>query len=246
MSALDWPQNDGAPRVGIYGGTFNPIHLGHLRAAEEVREALGLERLIFVPSARPPHKGDYSRGDATPEECGPDAIAPAELRLRWVREAVADRPGFEVDALEVDRRGPSYLVDTLEQFGAQLAPNKPVFVLGRDAFCDLGNWREPLRLLTLAHFAVTTRPPALRGTLGDWLPECARDEIELAPGGLSAKHRTAGTMIQLVPITALDISASDVRSRIGAGRSIRYLVPESVREEIDKSGIYARKAQDES
>ena len=214
-------------RVGIYGGTFNPIHLGHLRAAEEVAEALGLARVLFVPSGQPPHK----TGDVDP-------IAPAADRLGWVRDAIADNHRFELATLEVEREGPSYLVDTLAELGRQLAPDRPVFVLGRDAFQEMGGWREPRRLLTLADFAVTTRPPVRTGSLRDWLPDCVRDDVDLAPDGLAATHREASTRIELVEITALEVSATDLRERVRSGRSLRYLVPETVRESIEKSGAY--------
>jgi nicotinate-nucleotide adenylyltransferase len=214
--------------VGIFGGTFNPIHLGHLRAAEEVVEALALELMLFVPSARPPHKA----GDPG------DPIAPAELRLAWVRAAVADNPRFAVDPLEIERDGPSFSVDTLRVLGARTAPERPVFVIGQDAFAELGTWREPETIFELTHFAVTTRPPLARGSLADWLPKVVRDDFELAPDGLSGRHRRAGTWIRLVEITALDISASDIRARLRAGRSVRYLLPEAVRDAVVASGIY--------
>ena len=109
----------------MFGGTFNPIHLGHLRAAEEVMECLELERMIFVLSARPPHKS--AEND--------DPIAPAQVRLEWLRRAVSSNPRFEIDAVEVDREGPSYLVDTLRSLGARTAPGASVvFTLGSDAF----------------------------------------------------------------------------------------------------------------
>ena len=227
------------PRIGIYGGTFNPIHTGHLRAAEEVAEKLGLERVVFVPSGQPPHKADHAG----------DPIAPADLRLAWVRDAVAGNPRFEVSTLEIDRPGPSFLVDTLAELGEQLAPARPVFILGRDAFQEMGGWRGPRQLLTLADFAVTTRPSgkedAGTGTeaspgagLAAWLPECVSADIALSPGGFEGQHREADTRIELVEITALDVSATDVRARVRAQKSIRYLVPDAVRESIEKCGVY--------
>lgn len=227
-----------AASVGIYGGTFNPVHLGHLRAAEEVAEALGLERVLFVPSGEPPHK----RAVPAPGEGGAvDPIAPAALRLEWVRLAVAGNPRFEVATLEVERDGPSYLVETLSHLRGALAPARGVFILGRDAFQEMGGWREPRRLLTLADFAVTTRPPLEPATdrLDLWLPACARDDVDVDADGRSAVHREAGTRLRLVPITAVDVSATDIRARVRAGRSIRYLVPEPVREAIEASGAYA-------
>jgi nicotinate-nucleotide adenylyltransferase len=216
----------GGPSIGIYGGTFNPIHLGHLRAAQEVAETLDLDRVLFVPSARPPHKRD-----------GAGALAPAADRLAWVRAAVADNPLFEVDPIEVERRGPSYLVDTLLEIGARTA-GPPVFILGQDAFSEMGTWREPERIVTLAHFAVTTRPPIVEGKLGEWIPTALRGAFELDPDGASGRHRETGTWIRLLPITPLDISATELRARIRTERSIRYLVPEGVRESIVESGCY--------
>ncbi len=221
----------GAPRVGIFGGTFNPIHLGHLRAAEEVTETLALERMIFVPCAQPPHK----------PESADDPIAPAAERLAWVRAATAGNPRFEVDPLEVERDGPSYSVETLRALAARTGRQPPVFTIGHDAFVEIGTWREPEALFTLAHFAVIARPPVAGGTLADWLPKCVRDDLEVADDGLSARHRTAGTWIRLLEIRALDVSASDIRARLREGRSVRYFVPEAVIDSVRGSGVYAQR-----
>ncbi len=217
-------------RVGIFGGTFNPIHLGHLRAATEVTEALGLERMIFVPSAEPPHK----RGSDE------DPMAPAGERLAWVRAAVADRSRFEVDAIEVERGGASYSVDTLRALRSRLGPEPPVFTIGHDAFVEVGTWREPEALFELAHFAVIARPPTPTGTLRDRIPKCVRDDVDLAPDGLSGQHRGSGTWIRLLQIRALDVSASEIRARLRDGRSVRSLLPEVVINAIQQSGVYAR------
>lgn len=214
------------PDLGVFGGTFNPIHLGHLRAAEEVAEALALARVLFVPSAHPPHK-----------RAG-DAIAPAEQRLAWVRLAIAGNPRFEVDPLEVERGGPSYLVETLRALGARHGRGRLVFILGRDAFEDMADWREPRELLALADFAVMTRPPVREGSLAEWLPAPLAGDLVLAADGRSAEHRRAGTRVRLVEITALDVSASDIRSRLREGRSVRYLLPDAVREAVAASGVY--------
>jgi nicotinate-nucleotide adenylyltransferase len=218
-----------AVRVGVYGGTFNPIHVGHLRAAEEVAEALALERVIFVPSAQPPHK-PTSRGDP---------IAPAAERLAWVRAAVSDNPRFEADALEVERGGSSFAVETLRIIGRKTAPELPVFIIGHDAFVELGTWREPERLLTLAHFAVTTRPPVATGSLVEWLPGVYDGAVQIAPDGLSGRHHTAGTWIRLLEVSLLDVSSSDIRARLREGRSVRYLIPDVVYDAIAESGAYA-------
>ena len=224
-------------RVGIYGGTFNPIHLGHLRAAEEVAETLDLAHVIFVPSAVPPHK--------IPVGGREDPIAPAAMRLAWVRTAVADNPRFRVDPLEVERGGASYLVDTLRALRARLAAEaaEPVFVLGHDAFAEMGLWRDPRTLFELAHYAVLVRPPRRTGSLADWLPEVAKDDVEIAPDGRSGSHRRAGTWLRLVEIAGHDVSASDVRRRLREGLSVRYLLPEPVRKAVLASRVYRAREQ---
>ncbi len=220
--------NEAVARTGVLGGTFNPIHVGHLRAGEEVREQLALERVLFVPAADPPLKRE-----------GCDPIAPADLRVAWVRRAVADNPAFQVDTLELEREGPSYSVDTLALLARRLAPELPVFAIGQDAFVELPSWREPERLLTLCHFAVMTRPPVRGGSLADWLPLPFASAFELAPDGQSGRHRKAGTWIRRLEIPGLDVSATDIRRRLREGRSVRYLVPEGVRQAVIESGVYA-------
>lgn len=215
-------------QVGLFGGTFNPIHIGHLRAAEEVGEALGLERIVFVPSAQPPHK--------LPDRS--DVLAPASLRLAWVKAAIASNPRFAVDPLELERKGPSYSVDTLRTFAARLEPARCVFVIGQDAFVELASWREPAALLELAHFAVTTRPPSRKGSLKDWMPPSLASQVELAADGLSGRHRSAQTWIRAVEITPLDISSSGIRARIRAGRSVRYLLPDGIHDAVVQSRVY--------
>jgi nicotinate-nucleotide adenylyltransferase len=222
-------QPDRNARTGIYGGTFNPIHLGHLRVAEELVELLDLEEMVFVPAATPPHK----RSDE-----GQDAIAPARDRLAWVELAIAGNPRFRADPIELGRDGPSYTVDTLRALAAQNPGNLPVFAIGRDAFVEMGTWREPEAILTLAHLAVTTRPPVGEDTLADWLPDCLHEVVDLAADGRSGRHRDAGTWIRQIEVTALDISASAIRERARKGQSIRYLVPEAVWSTIANSGAY--------
>jgi nicotinate-nucleotide adenylyltransferase len=221
----------GGASTGVFGGTFNPIHVGHLRAAEEVREQLGLARMLFLPSADPPLKRD-----------GPGVIAPARDRLRWVRAAVASNPAFEAEPMELEREGPSYSVETLALLAERLGPERPVFVIGEDAFSDLGSWRDPDRLLTLCHFAVMRRPPGREGPMAGWLPDGLARAFEWAPDGRHGRHRSAGTWVRYVPIRALDVSATDVRRRIREGLSVRYLVPEEARDAVLESGHNARAA----
>ena len=194
-----------AARIGIFGGTFNPIHLGHLRAAEEVLEALALERMLFVPSGEPPHKSASAQ----------DPIAPAAQRLAWVRAAVADNPHFSVEALEIERTGTSYSIETLRTLGARIAPDLPVFVIGIDAFAEIGTWREPEALFTLANFAVITRPGQPVRATSHWLPERVKGEFELAADGGSARHRRAGTWLKRLEIAPR--RARPARARLGLG-----------------------------
>ncbi|MAJ60342.1 MAG: nicotinate (nicotinamide) nucleotide adenylyltransferase [bacterium TMED88] len=213
--------------IGIYGGTFNPIHTAHLRAAEEVCEGLGLDRMLFIPSARPPHKSD----------CG-QHIASADLRFQWVQQALEGHPFFEADSIEKDRPGHSYLVDTLKALRERHDGQRLVFVVGQDAFSEMGTWRSPREIFSLVDVAVTTRPPKIEAALEAWLPACVHNDFDIDPLKQAATHRTSDTSIRLVPVTPLDISASRIRRAIRTGQSIRYLVPESIRQSILESGVY--------
>jgi nicotinate-nucleotide adenylyltransferase len=214
-------------RLGVLGGTFNPIHVGHLRAAEEVAEALALDRVLLVPSAQPPHKAVG------------EALAPGPVRLAWVEAACAGNPLLAACDVEIARGGASYTVDTLRALAERAAPGRPVFIIGSDAFAELDTWREPKQLFALADFAVMARP-GTPGRLADWIPDPLRGEFELDPRGDSAHHRATGGDLRAVAISALAISSSDIRERIRTGRSIRYLVPEAVRRDIEASGVYSR------
>ena len=218
--------------IGIFGGTFNPIHLGHLRAAEEVSEKLGLDSIIFIPSARPPHKTD-----------GEEEIAPASDRLLWVRLAVEGHVDFLVDPIEVERPGPSYLVDTLSHLIGKYPPEDLVFIVGQDAFSEMGDWKSPEKLFAMTNFAVITRPPGKSEHLAQRMPSCAHADFNISEDGSSAKHRRSHSWIRQVPIAPLDISSTRIRERVGEGTSIEGWVPESVRENIETSGAYRGQPQ---
>jgi nicotinate-nucleotide adenylyltransferase len=212
--------------LGVFGGTFNPIHLGHLRAAEQVVELLALDRVLFVPSGTPPHKRD-------------DRLAPARQRLDWVRRAVAGNKRFEVDDIEVERGGRSFSVDTLRAIGARVAPRKPVFVIGCDALADLGSWREPEAILELAHLAVMARQgEGAPGALAARFPASLLEALRLDADGLGARHRSAGTFVRWLEIEPLPVSATDVRARLREGRSIRYLVPDCIHDDVAACDAY--------
>lgn len=209
--------------VGVLGGTFNPIHLAHLRLAEEMREALALARVILVPAGDPPLK---RRG-----------VAPASLRLEMVRRAVASNPALEVDDLEVRRQGPSYTVDTLAELGRRLPGARLWFLVGADTLRDLESWHEPERLFALASFAVAARPGQPAG-LRELLPASLARPFSDGPQGLV---HPSGHELRAVPFTPLAISASDIRRRVARGASLRYLVPDEVIEFIGKHHLYQEK-----
>jgi nicotinate-nucleotide adenylyltransferase len=207
--------------LGVVGGTFNPIHLAHLRVAEEVREALGLDRILLIPSADPPHKGA--------------GLAPAEQRLEMARLAAASNPRFEVLPLELGRTGPSFTVDTLGQLGRERPGDRLWFVIGSDAFAELDTWYRPEALFELASFAVVRRPGHDGRPLGALLPPRLAGLFEMTADALI---HASGHEVREIPISQLDISATDIRRRIARGASIRYLVPDAVREYIEKHALY--------
>jgi nicotinate-nucleotide adenylyltransferase len=194
--------------LGVFGGTFDPIHHGHLAVAEEAREALGLERVLLVPAAMPPHKPGRP-------------VTPAEHRLAMVELAIAGNPAFEVNRLELDRGGASYTVDTLVALRA-LGESDPWLILSSEALAGFPTWREPERILGLCRLAVV--PRGGHAALG---PDWVRDRF---PG--------REDRVTFLPGPLLPISGSVVRRRAAAGRSVRYLVPEAVARYIADHGLY--------
>jgi len=213
-------------KIGVLGGTFNPIHIAHLRLAEEMRESLALERVLLVPAGEPPLK---TRG-----------VAPAERRLEMARSACASNPALEVCDLEVRRAGPSFSIDTLEELRARLPRAELWFIVGADTLPDLEAWRAPAQLFSLAHFAVATRP-GHKKPLRELLPASLAGAFRDGPHGLV---HTSGNELRSVPFTPLAISASDIRRRVGRGASIRYLVPDEAIEYIRKHHLYQEKEDD--
>lgn len=218
--------NSTAP-VGILGGTFDPVHFGHLRLAQEVAEALHLAEVRFVPAGAPPHR-------AAP---GP---APAQ-RLAMVRRAVAGNPLFSVDEREVNRAGPSYMVDTLGALRAELGAVRPIcLLLGADAFVELATWHRWHELFNLAHVVVAHRPgfPAETWSQRMLLPLAREYEARLLQQPLSVHLSPAGGIVAQ-PIAALDISASMIRASLVNGASPRYLLPDSVLDYIHDNHLYS-------
>ncbi|MFS8572912.1 MAG: nicotinate-nucleotide adenylyltransferase [Clostridia bacterium] len=202
-----------AKRVGIMGGTFDPVHIGHLIAAESAREAAGLDRVVFVPAGEPPHKAK-------------EELAPARDRYVMTLLATVGHPSFSVSRIELDRQGKSYTVDTLEALHKELGDAVELyFILGSDAMAGLSGWHRPQRLFELCRFLVIRRP--------GWDPARLRESL----GGLYDAHRDR---IQVVDVPGVDVSSSEIRARVREGRSIRYLVPEMVERYIREHGLYGR------
>jgi nicotinate-nucleotide adenylyltransferase len=214
-------------RVGIFGGTFNPIHLAHLRSAEEVREAQHLDRVLFIPSATPPHKPRYG-------------LVSAGHRLAMVRLAIARNPYFEVSTIEIDRPGRSYSVDTLRALRAEMPGVSFVFIMGLDAFREIDTWKEYERVFELADLVVTSRPPLGEPDLRRALPVAVRARVCYREKQL--EHRRENRII-FQPVSDLDISASAIRQRCRRGLSIRYLVPAAVERYITRHGLYAGRSR---
>lgn len=195
-------------RLGVLGGTFDPVHLGHLVLAEQAREQCALDRVLWVPSGDPWRKADRT-------------IAPARHRVEMVQLAIAGHRAFELSTLEVERAGPSYSVETLAALEARQPAAELFFVLGLDALEDLPNWREPQRVIELATLAVAPREGGrLASEALDWL----------VPG-------LAGRVVW-IEMPRLDISGTELRQRAALGRSLRYLVPDAVEAYIREHALY--------
>lgn len=219
-------------RIGLFGGTFNPVHLGHLRAALEVREAFGLDEIHLIPSAVPPHKDLH-------------AIADARYRLEMVRAAAGDQEGFVVSDLELQRRGPSYSVDTVTFYRRSLPAGSELFlIIGGDAFREIHTWKSYRRLFELIPFIVMVRPEVKNrhpAAIFRDIDRCLQQHVDDGYAWRSDRQRFTHTTLQPVAVTEvtrLQISATRIRELIAAGRSIRYLVPDSVMTYIRQEELY--------
>jgi nicotinate-nucleotide adenylyltransferase len=213
--------------IGILGGTFDPIHYGHLRLAEEVGRALKLEEVRFIPSGTPPHRG-------LPQ------VATAH-RVAMVRLAIRDNPLFKLDEREAWRAGPAYSVDTLSELRAELGPDRPLCLLvGADAFLDLATWSRWHELFRLAHMVIAHRPGFPVDTWQSRMPEpLAREYAARSMRQPLAVHLAPAGGIVVIAIAALDISATMIRECLRARSSPRYLLPDSVLDYIERNSLYS-------
>lgn len=191
-------------RLGLFGGSFNPPHVGHLAVAEACAEAAALDRVLWVPAATPPHKQDDP------------SLASAADRFALVEAAIGGNSRFEASAVEIERGEVSYTVDTLRHLGAAHPRAALSLIVGGDSLVGFASWREPRAILDLAHLVAYARPGADLGGVPTWVME-----------------RTT-----LVEGPLLDLSSTALRARLGAGRTVRYLVPDAVREVVGARGLY--------
>ncbi|MDP9237468.1 MAG: nicotinate-nucleotide adenylyltransferase [Chloroflexota bacterium] len=195
-------------RVGVLGGTFDPVHLGHLVLAEQAREQLALDEVLFVPAGEPWRKSGR-------------AIAPAEHRLAMLKLALEGNDGFGISDIELRRSGPTYTADTLEALAGERLDDEFYFIIGADALADLPNWHEPERIV--AHAVLAVAP---------------RDVQEVNAAALSLPGMKA--RIELFSMPRIDLASTDIRARVAAGKSIRYLVPDGVEDYVREHELYAR------
>lgn len=212
-------------RMGIFGGTFNPIHLAHLRLAEEARERCDLDDVLFLPTADPPHK-------ALPD----DSPSFAD-RLAMVAAAIAGNPAFRVSALEGERPGKNYSVRILERLHSLYPHCDFFFMIGMDSFRDLAAWHDYRRLFHLTNLVVTRRPGVDRDDLYELLPVAIRPEFCYDSATKMLKH-VSGTRVIFLEETFLDISSTHIRQLLLSGRSVRYLLPTPVADYIEQHALY--------
>lgn len=199
--------------VLLFGGSFNPVHIGHLIVARAVGEQLGADRVVLIPSAQPPHKHMAH-------------LLEASHRLKMLRLAVRDDPCFEISDLEIQRTGPSYTLLTIQDYRQKLGKDTPLYwIIGADSLQELHTWYHVDELVRLCRVVTAMRP-------GFEQPDLS------ALGEILSQEQIKQLKADVLPTPLIDISATDIRQRIAAGRSIRYLVPESVRKYIEDNGIY--------
>jgi len=213
-------------RIGLFGGTFNPIHLGHLRGVEEVREAFGLEEIVFIPSAIPPHKVA-------------EGVIKARHRLEMVKLAIMTNPFFSISRVELDRQGKSYSIDTLQYFREREKNTSLFFILGRDACVEIEAWKDFQHLFFLSNFIVMTRPGFRKTPLHAQLPETLVSAFRYGRE-VKAWIHSSGHTLHFKEITFLDISSTRIRQLIERGESEKYLIPAEVEAYIKQHGLYRK------
>jgi nicotinate-nucleotide adenylyltransferase len=216
----------GEKGIGLFGGTFDPVHHGHLRAGEEIRQAFSLAWVEFMPARTPPHKTDHP-------------ITEVKHRIAMLRLAVEGNPYFRVSEVEASREGVSYLVDTLKAYRAHYPPEVSLyFIMGMDSFQEIATWHRYSELFALSHFIVISRPGYERPALSDVVAEeVASSFLDSRQGEEQIEH-VSGHRVHFCETTLLDIAASRLRAWISEEKSVRYLIPEAVWDYVQEHGLY--------
>jgi nicotinate-nucleotide adenylyltransferase len=216
------PRKSRERSIGLFGGTFNPIHVGHLRCAQEVREVFHLSQVIFILAAAPPHKRDRS-------------IIATKDRWNMVSAAITDNPSFALSDVEIRREGSSYSIETISYYHRKLKEREKLFfIVGADAFLEIETWKDYPQLFTLCDFIVISRPhfdplkaPVLQSE--GFTQKDNQGNLFLHPSGHS---------LHLLSVTPIGISSTEIRKAVSEGRSITYLVPKEVEQYITSNGLY--------
>jgi nicotinate-nucleotide adenylyltransferase len=216
-------------KIGIFGGTFNPIHYGHLRAVEEVQEMLALDKVLFIPSGKPPFKKT--------------GLISARHRYEMTAIAIKNNPLFEISDIEIRTSAISYSVETLNKLIKKYKNAEFFFILGIDAFLDLPKWKQPRRLMALTNLVIISRPgfsfaDLLSATYLENVHKKTLKEVESGARTGFSYELGSGKKVFLCKIAGLDISASRIRSLVRAGRTIKYLLPDSVESYIISHKLY--------
>lgn len=203
-------------RIGVFGGTFDPVHIGHLAAAEDAAFLLGLEQILFIPNRIPPHKQQQ-------------AVTAVVDRVAMLRVAIEDDPLFQISTIELERQGPSFTLDTLRELKHRLDPNVDLsFLTGCDSLMQLHTWHEPDRLLEEFSVVILDRP--------------TEHSVDWPAVEVHFPH--IRTQVTVVHVIQLEISSSDIRQRVATGRPIRYYVPPAVEQYIRRKALYRERATD--
>ena len=206
-------------RIGLYGGTFNPIHFGHLRTAKEIKEAFSLDKVVFIPAAMPPHKKDTR-------------LEHPEDRMEMIRLAISGQPGFDLSDVELQRSGLSYTVDTIHHFKSEIFREARLFfIIGSDAFLEINTWKSHTELMAQVPFIVMVRPDLVTNDIKYQLEKIKEFLTLKISGGYCfqpEKNRydhPVNMPVYVQPVTPINISSTKIREIIRAGKSIRFLVP---------------------
>ena len=218
-------------KIGIYGGTFNPVHFGHLRTAQEILEKLSLDKVMFIPAGKTPFE--------KPE------LIKAGHRYKMVKDAIAGNPGFEISDIEIKAKGKSFTIDTIMKLRDKFIDSELYFILGTDAFLDLPHWKQPEKIIHLANIVIIARPgfafkdlsssSYLKKVSAKVLKELDRGARDCFSFDISERQKGF-----LCNVTGLDISASNIRNLIISGKNVKYLLPDSAESYIIANKLYKK------